>query len=115
MRQRHILNAIRSYIILETTYYQPASEVVLCDLIDHLLEMAKYDFFQDKIGLKITVFKSFTGDFLLINFYQKDTLQICLILVLPLFFHCFEMAASSNTDVSLCVLSDCKHLLRSKI
>lgn len=32
-----------------------------------------------------------------------------------LFFHCFEMAASSNTDVSLCVLSECKHLLRSKI
>ena len=64
----------------------------------------------------ITVFKSFTGDFLLINFYQKDPLQICPILVLPLLFICcFEMAASSNTDVSLCVLSECKPLLRSKI
>jgi hypothetical protein len=46
MKQRHILNAIGPYIILETTYYQPASEVVLCVLIDHLLEMAKYDFFR---------------------------------------------------------------------
>ena len=70
---------------------------------------------QNKLKM-IIVFKGFTGYFLLINFYQKHTLQICPILVLPLlFFHCFEIAASSNTGVSLCVVSEFEHLLRSKI
>lgn len=48
-----ILNVIETCIILETTYYEPASGIDLYVLTNHLLkELGKYELLRTKWGLK---------------------------------------------------------------